>query len=233
MPMDRKVRDSAHAVKLRTRADRSAGYDSGRRWMLWPRCPSLDVDREYRRHRRSVLPASSSATPRTIWCATTSRSRSRTSWRSIRSTRRRSSARRSPGLSIAYGISKFLMGSVSDRSNPKYFLSLGLLLSCAVMAVSGLVKAIYASLALVIALQTLNGWVQGMGWPPCGKTMVHWFSTQRTRPRRVVLERRAQRRRRAGRDLRAVGRDALRRLGREVLFQCRHRRGRRRGRRSS
>ena len=24
----------------------------------------------------------------------------------------------------------------------------------------------------------LNGWVQGMGWPPCGKTMVHWFSTR-------------------------------------------------------
>jgi OPA family glycerol-3-phosphate transporter-like MFS transporter len=40
------------------------------------------------------------------------------------------------------------------------------------------VKAIYASLALVIALQTLNGWVQGMGWPPCGKSMVHWWSTR-------------------------------------------------------
>src|SRR5262245_17647944 len=37
------------------------------------------------------------------------------------------------GLSVAYGISKFLMGSVSDRSNPKYFLPLGLLLSAALM----------------------------------------------------------------------------------------------------
>ena len=82
------------------------------------------------------------------------------------------------GLSVAYGLSKFLMGSVSDRSNPKYFLSLGLLLSCAIMAVSGLYKGLYASLGVVIALQTLNGWVQGMGWPPCGKTMVHWFSTK-------------------------------------------------------
>src|SRR6185436_4977111 len=35
------------------------------------------------------------------------------------------------GLSVAYGISKFLMGSVSDRSNPRYFLPLGLLLSSA------------------------------------------------------------------------------------------------------
>jgi OPA family glycerol-3-phosphate transporter-like MFS transporter len=82
------------------------------------------------------------------------------------------------GLSIAYGASKFLMGSVSDRSNPRYFLPLGLLLSAAIIFVSGTVKAIYASLALVVLLQTLNGWVQGMGWPPCGKTMVHWFSTK-------------------------------------------------------
>jgi OPA family glycerol-3-phosphate transporter-like MFS transporter len=82
------------------------------------------------------------------------------------------------GTSISYGISKFLMGSVSDRSNPKYFLPLGLLLSCAIMFVSGVFKMIYASLALVILLQIANGWVQGMGWPPCGKTMVHWFSTK-------------------------------------------------------
>jgi OPA family glycerol-3-phosphate transporter-like MFS transporter len=82
------------------------------------------------------------------------------------------------GLSIAYGASKFLMGSVSDRSNPKYFLPLGLLLSAAIIFASGTVKAIYASLTLVIVLQTLNGWVQGMGWPPCGKSMVHWWSTK-------------------------------------------------------
>ena len=82
------------------------------------------------------------------------------------------------GLSISYGISKFLMGSVSDRSNPKYFLPIGLLLSCAIMFTSGVVKSIYASLWLVVTLQVLNGWVQGMGWPPCGKVMVHWFSTK-------------------------------------------------------
>ena len=82
------------------------------------------------------------------------------------------------GLSIAYGLSKFLMGSVSDRSNPKYFLPFGLLLSAAIIFASGAVKAIWASLLLVIILQTVNGWVQGMGWPPCGKSMVHWWSTK-------------------------------------------------------
>jgi len=81
-------------------------------------------------------------------------------------------------LSITYGISKFLMGSVSDRSNPKYFLPLGLLLSCALMAAFGLVEALSASLGMIIVVMALNGWVQGMGWPPCGKTMVHWFSTR-------------------------------------------------------
>jgi OPA family glycerol-3-phosphate transporter-like MFS transporter len=89
-------------------------------------------------------------------------------------------------LSIAYGVSKFLMGSVSDKSNPRYFFPLGLLLSAGIMFVTGTVKAIYASLAVLIALSALNGWVQGMGWPPCGKTMVHWFST-RERGRTVSL----------------------------------------------
>jgi MFS transporter, OPA family, glycerol-3-phosphate transporter len=82
------------------------------------------------------------------------------------------------GLSIAYGLSKFLMGSVSDRSNPRYFMPLGLLLSSAIMAAFGLIPGLYASLWLIAATQVLNGWVQGMGWPPCGKTMVHWFSTK-------------------------------------------------------
>lgn len=82
------------------------------------------------------------------------------------------------GLSIAYGLSKFLMGSVSDRSNPKYFLPLGLLLSSAIMAAFSLTQLSLASLGVIIAFQLLNGWVQGMGWPPCGKTMVHWFSTR-------------------------------------------------------
>lgn len=89
-------------------------------------------------------------------------------------------------LTLAYGLSKFLMGSVSDRSNPKYFLSLGLLLSSALMAALGLIHVLYASLLALVLVQIANGWVQGMGWPPCGKTMVHWFSI-RERGRAVSL----------------------------------------------
>ena len=82
------------------------------------------------------------------------------------------------GLAMAYGISKFVMGSVSDRSNPRWFMATGLLLSSAITFAFGVVPALYGSLFLVIALQALNGWCNGMGWPPCGKTMVHWWSTR-------------------------------------------------------
>jgi OPA family glycerol-3-phosphate transporter-like MFS transporter len=82
------------------------------------------------------------------------------------------------GLSLAYGVSKFLMGSVSDRSNPRYFMPLGLLLSAAIIFAFGTMKAVYSSIVLIVALQTLNGWVQGMGWPPCGRSLVHWWSTK-------------------------------------------------------
>ncbi|MSU60071.1 MAG: MFS transporter, partial [Pedosphaera sp.] len=72
------------------------------------------------------------------------------------------------GLSIAYGVSKFIMGSVSDRSNPRWFMTLGLLLTAAVTFVFGTTPAIYGSLTAIVVLQTLNGWFNGMGWPPCG-----------------------------------------------------------------
>src|SRR6476661_1283202 len=38
-------------------------------------------------------------------------------------------------ISIAYGISKFVMGTVSDRSNARIFLSIGLVLSAVTMIV--------------------------------------------------------------------------------------------------
>ncbi|MBV7435363.1 glycerol-3-phosphate transporter [Cardiobacteriaceae bacterium TAE3-ERU3] len=79
-------------------------------------------------------------------------------------------------ISIAYGISKFLMGAVSDRSNPKVFLPLGLVLSGIVMILMGLFPWATSSVTIMFILLFINGWVQGMGWPPCGRTMVHWWS---------------------------------------------------------
>ncbi len=81
-------------------------------------------------------------------------------------------------VQTAYGISKFIMGSVSDRSNPRWFMPIGLLLTSAVTLIFGVWPGVYSSLALIVGLQFLNGWFNGMGWPPCGKTMVHWWSTK-------------------------------------------------------
>jgi OPA family glycerol-3-phosphate transporter-like MFS transporter len=57
-------------------------------------------------------------------------------------------------------------------------MTLGLLLTSAVTFAFGTTPAIYGSLTAIVVLQTLNGWFNGMGWPPCGKTMVHWWSTK-------------------------------------------------------
>ncbi len=80
------------------------------------------------------------------------------------------------GVSIAYGLSKFLMGNVSDRSNARYFLSAGLLLSAGIMFMMGTMHWATSSIGIMFVLLFLNGWAQGMGWPPCGRTMVHWWS---------------------------------------------------------
>jgi MFS transporter, OPA family, glycerol-3-phosphate transporter len=81
-------------------------------------------------------------------------------------------------ISIAYGISKFVMGTVSDRSNARVFLSLGLVLSALTMIVMGVFPFATGSIAIMFSLLFINGWFQGMGWPPCGRVVVHWFSVK-------------------------------------------------------
>ena len=78
---------------------------------------------------------------------------------------------------IAYGLSKFLMAMVSDRSNARYFLPLGLALSALANLAIAFVPALSGTVAAFATVMFVNGWVQGMGWPPCGRTLVHWFST--------------------------------------------------------
>ena len=80
------------------------------------------------------------------------------------------------GVSIAYGLSKFIMGSVSDRSNARIFMALGLACSASVMIFMGTAPVATSSVAMMFSLLLLNGWFQGMGWPPCGRVMAHWFS---------------------------------------------------------
>ncbi|MFB3826057.1 MAG: MFS transporter [Bryobacteraceae bacterium] len=73
---------------------------------------------------------------------------------------------------IAYGLGKFLMGAWSDRSNPRYFMAAGLMLT----AFCNFAFGGASSYAVHLSLWTLNGFVQGMGWGPCGRTLGHWYS---------------------------------------------------------
>ena len=83
---------------------------------------------------------------------------------------------------IAYGFSKFVMASISDRSNAQRFLPLGLV--CAAISMLFMIVPVQwlgaehkgAAIALMAALNFLVGWFNGMGWPPCGRVMTHWFS---------------------------------------------------------
>ena len=73
---------------------------------------------------------------------------------------------------ITYGIGKFFMGAWSDRSNPRYFMPMGLLLT----AFCNFAFATASSYPMHLALWTLNGLAQSMGWAPCGRSISHWYS---------------------------------------------------------
>lgn len=55
-------------------------------------------------------------------------------------------------------------------------LPFGLLLSGLCMTMMGLMPWATSGIAVMFIMIFLNGWFQGMGWPPCGRTMVHWWS---------------------------------------------------------
>ena len=83
---------------------------------------------------------------------------------------------------IAYALSKFLMGSVSDRSDARKFLPLGLVLAS--LSMMFMIVPVVAfgpehkswAIFLMAVLNFLVGWFNGMGWPPCGRVMTHWLS---------------------------------------------------------
>ena len=83
------------------------------------------------------------------------------------------------GVSIAYAFSKFIMGSVSDRSDSRKFLCVGLVLSALAMIGVGVIPFganTAFNTTLIFVLMLVVGWLSGMGWPPCGRIMAHWFS---------------------------------------------------------
>jgi OPA family glycerol-3-phosphate transporter-like MFS transporter len=81
-------------------------------------------------------------------------------------------------ISIAYAFSKFLMGALSDRSDARKFMAIGLVLSASLMMCVGLFSFATSSVFIIFMFMLVIGWIAGMGWPPCGRVMVHWFSNK-------------------------------------------------------
>ncbi len=75
-------------------------------------------------------------------------------------------------LYITYGFSKFINGYISDRSNPRYFMSIGLILT----GIFNICFGFSSSMLFFVIFWGLNGWFQGCGWPPCARLLMHWYS---------------------------------------------------------
>lgn len=75
-------------------------------------------------------------------------------------------------LSISYGMSKFVSGVLADKSNPRYFMALGLFLT----GICNILFGLSSSLWLFVIFWGANGLFQGFGWPACARTLTHWYS---------------------------------------------------------
>ena len=72
---------------------------------------------------------------------------------------------------ILYGLSRFVNGFWADRLNGRVFMTVGLSLSALMNFCFGC-----TSVSLLFAIfWVLNGWTQGMGFPPCAKMLTHWI----------------------------------------------------------
>ncbi|MBO5643465.1 MAG: MFS transporter [Kiritimatiellae bacterium] len=72
---------------------------------------------------------------------------------------------------IVYGLSRFVNGFWADRLNGRIFMTIGI-------ALSALMNFCFGCTSLSILFTVfwvLNGWTQGMGFPPCAKMLTHWI----------------------------------------------------------
>jgi len=89
---------------------------------------------------------------------------------------------------LIYGFSRFINGMLVDRFSKRKIMSLGLLLTCIVNLIicfspklNGMLnlldaegKATLGLVYLIGSMWVLNGYLQGMGVPPCVSLLAHW-----------------------------------------------------------
>jgi len=72
---------------------------------------------------------------------------------------------------VLYGVSKFANGFMGDRANARAMMVVGL----AGSALLNIFFGMSSTLVMLGVFWLLNGWFQGMGYPPCARLMTHWF----------------------------------------------------------
>lgn len=75
-------------------------------------------------------------------------------------------------LAITYATSKFASGVIGDHINPRYMMSIGLILTGVFNICFGFSSTIF----FFSLFWGLNGWFQGFGWPPCARFLTQWYS---------------------------------------------------------
>ena len=75
---------------------------------------------------------------------------------------------------LIYGFSRFANGILADRINPRYFMAAGLLLC----AIANFGFGMSTAATIMGIFWVANGWFQGMGFPPCAKSLSHWFAAE-------------------------------------------------------
>lgn len=76
--------------------------------------------------------------------------------------------------SLVYGAGKALNGFLSDRSNARVFMTIGLFGSALLSFCIGFTAEFWTlSLLWIVA-----SWFQSMGWPPCARLLTHWYTPQ-------------------------------------------------------
>lgn len=76
--------------------------------------------------------------------------------------------------SIMYGVSKFCNGFISDKTNARIFMVLGLLSVGIITILIGFSDSLF----LIGILWIASNWFQSMGWPPATKMLTHWFTSK-------------------------------------------------------
>eukprot|EP00741_Cyanophora_paradoxa_P013589 tig00020703_g13120.t1 len=73
---------------------------------------------------------------------------------------------------VAYGVSKFVSGVISDYANPRYFIALGLI-------VTGLLDVLFCAstnVTWMAVIWGLNGWIAAVAAPAAAKTLTAWYA---------------------------------------------------------